>query len=234
MRRCFQNTMYEEKCLVLVVVAILITSCQVFFSFRVYSNVHSSKEDDVLYGAPSLVGKADAIVKETKQNAHFQSQIESKVIVRAQRPPQVILHVGPHKTATTSLQSFIKEPQAIETLAKDNVSMPGLKAFPGTNRNFPEFNYVTCIKRGMKEGSFCRTELLPAMSNYLNQTYTKSKDVLIVAEDFDRPEIDCVSFKKVYIPALIFESLSLIVVFMTGSSLGELLTTVPYRTGSGS
>jgi hypothetical protein len=110
--------------------------------------------------------------------------------------PRVILHIGPHKTGTTAIQRFIHNYTIIELLSTDNIEIPTFEAFPGNNRVFPEYNFAGCmIENFRSDGGHmphetCLKTLKPALATYLEGTYAKGKDILIVAEDMDRETID--------------------------------------------
>lgn len=99
--------------------------------------------------------------------------------------PKVILHIGPHKTGTSSLQQFLKIPSVREVLSTDNVSMPTLQDLPGGNKKMPVFNFAGCMA-GFTGAKVCRQKTLPAFARYTNRTFHQGKDILIVAEDMDR------------------------------------------------
>ena len=128
------------------------------------------------------------------------SQQTSTIVEQNQQTsngPRAILHIGPHKTGTTTLQHFIKEAHAVRTMARDNVSVPLLDAMPGSDRR-PEFNFVHCVLR--PNTKHCRSNLFPALSRYVNKTYSAGKDILVVAEDFDRDEIECKVIQESLLP----------------------------------
>lgn len=110
--------------------------------------------------------------------------------------PRVILHVGPHKTGTSSFQEFIFSHH--DYLFSDKLVFPrGDEKLRGRFRNFENhLNFAHCmIKRytvdnGNIARKQCKGSILPHLNVYLNQTYHQGKDILLSAEDLDRSEID--------------------------------------------
>lgn len=113
--------------------------------------------------------------------------------------PSIILHVGPHKTGTTALQSFIYHliyTNNETVFLRDNLripiydELPGVFAKEGVGLNLPHC-MVENYKRdgGQMNPSMC-DPMRKAFPEFLRDAYDKGQNVLIVAEDFDRKEID--------------------------------------------
>jgi len=112
--------------------------------------------------------------------------------------PRVILHIGPHKTATSTVQEYIKRSHVIQWLGADNVSMPTFEDLPGRERRLPEFNFASCVAHF---GGCHGKTTLPKFSEYSNRTFHENKDILLVAEDLDRLEtLDFDLLKKALLP----------------------------------
>lgn len=112
--------------------------------------------------------------------------------------PSVILHAGPHKTGTTALQAFIYDLIYVNAtiFPRDNLripsydELPGVFAKEGVGLNLPHCS-IDGFKNnggGMNAGMCARMRL--AFPRFVQDAYNKSENVLIVAEDFDRVEID--------------------------------------------
>ena len=112
--------------------------------------------------------------------------------------PSIILQVGPHKTGTTALQSFIYNMAEAKNsiLLEDDLRIPLRHELPGTFKgegvglNLPHCS----INRHKRDGG----QMSEAMCGIMRETfpkfmvdaYNKSQNILLVAEDFDRPEIN--------------------------------------------
>jgi len=103
--------------------------------------------------------------------------------------PSIILHVGPHKTGTTALQSFIYElAKSNNTIfLKDNLRIPTAKDLPGVGIGI---NLAYCSVEKYKEGGgqmsarMCAS-MQNAFPKFVLDAYNNSQNILIVAEDFD-------------------------------------------------
>ncbi|KAL7517672.1 hypothetical protein ACHAWX_002579 [Stephanocyclus meneghinianus] len=112
--------------------------------------------------------------------------------------PYVLLHVGPHKTGTTSIQSFVFESiyNNRTFFDEDNFAIPKYDDMPG---RFVEegtwLNFAHCmIHNYRKDGGDMNQDgcngvraVLPA---FMQKNYDAKRNVLIVAEDLDRKTID--------------------------------------------
>ncbi len=112
--------------------------------------------------------------------------------------PSIILHVGPHKTGTTALQSFIYDMVELNnnTLLGDNLRIPLSHELPGIYKeNGVGLNLAQCsINRYKRDGgrmskALCGTTR-KTFPEFVVDAYNKSQNILVVAEDFDIPEID--------------------------------------------
>lgn len=112
--------------------------------------------------------------------------------------PSIILQVGPHKTGTTALQSFIynmaKERNTV--LLEDNLRIPLEHELPGAfGKEGVGLNLPHCsINRHKRDGGQMSEAMCGLMREIFPQfvvdAYNKSQNILLVAEDFDRPEIN--------------------------------------------
>jgi len=132
-------------------------------------------------------------------------------VFRKEDEPTMILHVGPHKTGTTALQSLlydlVYETNNGTTLLEDNLRVPTYDELPGlfgkvvvpTSENIfgaggregVGLNLPHCSLRNYKEsgGSMSKKMCGPmrmAFPIFVHDAYDKSQSILIVAEDFDR------------------------------------------------
>ncbi|KAL3781766.1 hypothetical protein ACHAWO_002112 [Cyclotella atomus] len=115
--------------------------------------------------------------------------------------PYVLLHVGPHKTGTTSIQEFLYnslESNSTSYLDEDNFAIPTYTQLPGWFKGHGAMlNFAHCMIKnyrgdgGRVSAGKCN-ELRQIFPKFLREAYNQSKNVLIVAEDLDRLEIDYV------------------------------------------
>lgn len=112
--------------------------------------------------------------------------------------PSVILHVGPHKTGTTALQAFIYDMLFVNAtmFTEDNLRIPTYDELPGVfGKEGVGLNLPHCMLDKYKASgggllsSMCH-RMRVAFPKFMFDAYNKSQNVLIVAEDFDRAEID--------------------------------------------
>lgn len=121
---------------------------------------------------------------------------EESPVVELKRPPRVILHVGPHKTGTSTIQQLTRTRRVQEFLEMDSVSVPSYSDIPGRYENIPDFNFAHCMlskyhhDNGGMGPKFCTTRTIPALKRYLKTKFEQGQDVLIVAEDLSREKID--------------------------------------------
>ena len=113
--------------------------------------------------------------------------------------PYVLMHAGPHKTGTTTIQSFLYRTalwRNASYLQQDKFAIPTFLELPGAFGDIGcMLNFAHCMIRGFaKEGG----QMNVAMCNRLRKTfppflrkhYNQSQHVLLVAEDLDRMTID--------------------------------------------
>eukprot|EP00984_Skeletonema_dohrnii_P032031 scaffold25418_cov131-Skeletonema_dohrnii-CCMP3373.AAC.8 len=112
--------------------------------------------------------------------------------------PSIILHVGPHKTGTTALQSFIYDLVKVNNniFLEDNLRIPLEHELPGCfHREGVGLNLPHCsINRFKRDGgqmsnSMCGS-MREAFPKFVADAYNKSQNILVVAEDFDRSLIN--------------------------------------------
>jgi len=113
--------------------------------------------------------------------------------------PYVMLHVGPHKTGTTAIQSFIYHAlfKNRTFLRDDNWSIPTSDDMPGEfGKEGAGLNFAHCqIRNYVKDGGQmnthrCNMIRLHHLPKFVGQSYNESRNVLIIAEDLDRKTID--------------------------------------------
>ena len=112
--------------------------------------------------------------------------------------PSFILHVGPHKTATTALQSFIYDIAKLSNnpLLKDNLriplehELPGFFSKEGVGLNLAHCSIDRYKSDGGKMGEAACGSMIENFSKFVADAYNKSQNILVVAEDFDRPVIN--------------------------------------------
>lgn len=112
--------------------------------------------------------------------------------------PVLTLHAGPHKTGTTALQAFIYDMEyANATVFKrDNLriphydELPGLFGEEGVGLNLPHCSLDQYKSSGGQMTASMCERMRSAIPLFMMDAYNKSENVLIVAEDFDRKEID--------------------------------------------
>ena len=113
--------------------------------------------------------------------------------------PFVLLHVGPHKTGTTSMQKFLYKAMTTNQLFidMDFIRIPTFDDMPGAFG--AEGGYMLnlahcCIRKWRKDGG----QMNLAMCNrfrkhfkpFVAKSYNQSKNLVIIAEDFDRTTLD--------------------------------------------
>lgn len=112
--------------------------------------------------------------------------------------PYVFIHAGPHKTGTTSIQSFIYNALwGNETfLNEDKFAIPTFDELPGIFGDIGSgLNLAHCmINDYVKDGGEMNVALCNKLRNtfprWLERHYNQSHNILIVAEDFDRVKIN--------------------------------------------
>lgn len=112
--------------------------------------------------------------------------------------PSIILHVGPHKTGTTALQSLIYD--MVESnntsLEIDNLRIPLLHELPGFYTKIAvSLNLAQCSINGYRKGGGQMSidgcsRMNETFPKFVADAYNKSQNILVVAEDFDLPDID--------------------------------------------
>lgn len=112
--------------------------------------------------------------------------------------PSVIIHAGPHKTATTALQAFMYDLIFTnETIfQKDKLRVPNYDELPGVfGKEGVGLNLAHCSLEDYKNSGgtmnigMC-APMREAFPKFMQEAYNKSENILIVAEDFDRVELD--------------------------------------------
>ena len=120
--------------------------------------------------------------------------------------PIVVLHAGPHKTGTTSLQDFIykspptsshnnKHTSNTTFLQQDQIQIPTYDELPGPYHEYTSFNFAHCMISKYKRGGgdlnqdMCN-RIRGVFPKFLEKAYNNSQNVLLVAEDMDRATID--------------------------------------------
>ena len=112
--------------------------------------------------------------------------------------PYMVLHVGPHKTGTTAMQAFIYDLiYANDTIiTRDNFRVPSYEELPGVfakegvGLNLPHCALEDYKKSGGQENIGMCYRMRKEFPKFTVDAWNKSQNVLIVAEDFDRKEID--------------------------------------------
>mmetsp|Transcript_4478 Transcript_4478/g.9813 ORF Transcript_4478/g.9813 Transcript_4478/m.9813 type:complete len:507 (+) Transcript_4478:365-1885(+) len=113
--------------------------------------------------------------------------------------PFVLIHAGPHKTGTTSIQSFIYHSlwQNKTFLREDNYAVPDAEILPGIFGDVgPGLNLAHCMLSdyrkdgGQMNVAFCNKLRFGPLPHWLEDNYNKSRNIIIVAEDFDRRTIN--------------------------------------------
>ncbi len=69
------------------------------------------------------------------------------------KEPYVLLHIGPHKTGTTTLQNFLVSAHSKELpfLKADNLVIPSEEDLPGTFHKMPMLNFAHCMLKNYKK-----------------------------------------------------------------------------------
>jgi hypothetical protein len=124
------------------------------------------------------------------------------------REPRIILQIGPHKTGTTALQSFIHKKRGVrESLLEDRVAVPFFSDMPGRIQAIPDFNFAHCMIKTYAVGGgdmsmrACQKDIFPNFTRFVSAQYQEGNDILMVAEDLDRHNIDyerIIQFVKPY------------------------------------
>ena len=115
--------------------------------------------------------------------------------------PYVLLHAGPHKTGTTSIQSFLYTSlfNNATYLQQDKFAIPTFDDLPGIfGGDGPMLNFAHCmLKDFAKDGGQMNVGMCNKLRGdkspfpkFLQKHYNQSHHVLLVAEDLDRLTID--------------------------------------------
>eukprot|EP00956_Cyclotella_meneghiniana_P011963 scaffold16876_cov23-Cyclotella_meneghiniana.AAC.1 len=112
--------------------------------------------------------------------------------------PFVLLHVGPHKTGTTAIQSFIYDSiyHTKTYLVDDNFIAPQYEVMPGRfTKEGTALNFAHCmIRRFTKDGGEMSqqrcNDMRAVLPSFLQRTYNDGNNIILVAEDLDRSTID--------------------------------------------
>jgi len=115
--------------------------------------------------------------------------------------PYVLLHAGPHKTGTTSIQSFLYTSlfNNATYLQQDKFAIPTFDDLPGIfGGDGPMLNFAHCmLKDFAKDGGQMNVGMCNKLRGdkspfpkFLKKHYNQSHHVLLVAEDLDRLTID--------------------------------------------
>ncbi|KAL3799457.1 hypothetical protein HJC23_013912 [Cyclotella cryptica] len=112
--------------------------------------------------------------------------------------PYVLLHVGPHKTGTTSIQNFIFESIYYNKtfFEEDNFAIPQYQDMPGRfDKEGTWLNFAHCMLHNYnKDGGRMHQQacngVRAVLPSFMQKSYNAKRNVLIVAEDLDRKTID--------------------------------------------
>mmetsp|Transcript_38436 Transcript_38436/g.92653 ORF Transcript_38436/g.92653 Transcript_38436/m.92653 type:complete len:528 (-) Transcript_38436:98-1681(-) len=113
--------------------------------------------------------------------------------------PYVLLHVGPHKTGTTSIQTFLYEllSNSSTIFQKDKFAIPTHNDLPGVFGGYgPMLNFAHCMIKDFTKGGgqmnvgLCNKVRSGKFPKFLQTHYNQSHHVMFVAEDLDRRTID--------------------------------------------
>ena len=115
--------------------------------------------------------------------------------------PYVLLHAGPHKTGTTSIQSFLYKSlwENATYLQQDKFAVPTYDDLPGAfGGDGPMLNFAHCMLANfVKDGGQMNVAMCnnirgknATFVNFLKRNYEAGRHVLLVAEDLDRLTID--------------------------------------------
>jgi len=139
------------------------------------------------------------------------------MIVAVAAKPKCILHIGPHKTGSTSLQSMLCDYKT--KLNQDGFVFPqgmrsehGRKHFKGCTKNMASVavdlraNYtgpwddITTTWKGwqptIRHQSFGNAGVHTGFEQFLNHAEQKNQSIVVSSEEFDRPGVDCKIFKR--------------------------------------
>ena len=139
------------------------------------------------------------------------------VIVAVAAKPKCILHIGPHKTGSTSLQSMLCDYKT--KLNQDGFVFPqgmrsehGRKHFKSCPKNMASVaidlraNYtgpwddITTTWKGwqptIRHQSFGNAGVHTGFEQFLNHAEQKNHSIVVSAEEFDRPGVDCKILKR--------------------------------------
>ena len=112
--------------------------------------------------------------------------------------PHIVFHVGPHKTGTTALQAFIYDLIYVNgtIFPRDNYRVPSYEELPGVfakegvGLNLPHCSLENYKRSGGQENEGMCERMRKAFPKFALDAYNKAQNLLIVAEDFDRKEIN--------------------------------------------
>ena len=144
--------------------------------------------------------------------AQAQIQINSKtytaIIDDDTTKPFAVIHVGPHKTGSTSIQQFITREK--ELIRKDNYVVP---VVPGGWHSKNSGHIAACFHetRSEEASSLCphkkKALIIQTFAKFIDETAALNENItaiptniLISSEEFDRPQMDIATLKNMFEP----------------------------------
>lgn len=115
--------------------------------------------------------------------------------IPADYEPYAIIHVGPHKTGTTTMQRVLSLRATQTYLDRDGIRVPNMTDLPGSYTENAPMNFAhCCIAAWKKDGGEMNWgqcfKVWTAFKPFVNEAYEKRNSIIVVGEDMDRRNID--------------------------------------------
>ena len=161
-----------------------------------------SNEPNKVSDTESISGKEENEVSEPEPgHSQLSALMGASSVNTAKRSPyKVIVHVGPHKMSSTSLQVFLHE-HANSLLIPDGYSVPGGQYF---NRCPPQPGYTgpkntANLAFRLQTRTTCHgaPDQLRQLTSFLELAFQHGNHVILSSEEFDNPQINTSEFLQV-------------------------------------
>jgi len=96
---------------------------------------------------------------------------------------KVVIHIGPHKTGTTSIQKGIHDYK--EIIARGGYVIPGKGDAPGPQKYNPSHNIAPSLLQKRNDEGVKDREVFKALSAFLQRSKQEKENVLLSSETFD-------------------------------------------------
>ena len=201
------------------VVLWFIASYFLFLSFVIYSSVgriqnpllHSQKDfleirrarlaDDFMRSnvSSTQLEKIDNI-RQSHNTVFPANQIAAEAKKDMFDERRVVLHVGPHKTASTTLQAFLFQEQNT-SIPTDGYATPG-EIF-SCRQALPFYKNTAHLATSLQKRCFHDKDQVEIMGQFLNESFHQGRHTVILSsEEFDRASVDIPKLQKQFAKSL--------------------------------